>query len=95
MAEQPARAGGRTRPQPVAHINRQHQPLVGRPRQRKPSQRQPGQRLHRAVRAQHRIGQLEQLITARCQTGMKLQPEPRQPGQQRAQQHKIRKTPKP
>ena len=41
-------------------------------------QRQPGQRLHRPVRAQHRIGQLEQLITARGQAGMKIQPEPRQ-----------------
>jgi len=44
-------------------------------------QRQPGQRPDRPVRAQHRIGQLEQLITARGQAGMKLQPEPRQHGE--------------
>jgi hypothetical protein len=35
------------------------------------------------VRAQHRIGQLEQLITTSCQTGMEVQQEPRQHGQGR------------
>jgi hypothetical protein len=105
VAEQPLRAGRRARPQPVAHIGGQHQPPIGRPRQRqgrhRPAQpadgepamidrviqravaapvlrgqRQPGQRLHRPIRAQHRIGQLEQLITARGQAGMEIQPEP-------------------
>jgi len=33
VAEQPARAGGRARTQPVAHIHGQHQPSTGGPRQ--------------------------------------------------------------
>jgi len=44
-------------------------------------QRQPGQRPHRPVRAQHRIGQLEQLIRAGGQAGTEICPEPRQHGQ--------------
>ena len=44
-------------------------------------QRQPGQVPDRPVRAQHRIGQLEQLIRAGGQAGMEIQPEPRQHGE--------------
>ena len=39
MAEQPVRAGRRAGPQPAAHIHRQHQPPIRRPRQRQPRQR--------------------------------------------------------
>ena len=41
-------------------------------------QRQPGQHPHRPVRAQHRISQLEQLITPRGQAPVQLPAEPRQ-----------------
>jgi hypothetical protein len=44
-------------------------------------QRQPGQVLDRAVRAQHRIGQLAQLIRAGSQAGMEILPELRQHGE--------------
>ena len=44
-------------------------------------QRQARQRLDRPIRAQHRIGQLEQLITANGQAGTEVHAEPRQHGQ--------------
>jgi hypothetical protein len=43
-------------------------------------QRQPSQVPDRPVRAQHRIGQLRQLIRAGHQAGMEIHPEPRQHG---------------
>ncbi len=43
-------------------------------------QRQTGQAAHRAIRAQHRIGQFAQLIGTGGQAGMELPPEPRQHG---------------
>jgi len=43
-------------------------------------QRQARQRPHRPVRTQHRIGQLEQLITTSGQAGTQIRPEPRQHG---------------
>jgi hypothetical protein len=107
MAEQPLRAGGRVRPQPVAHIHRQHQPPASGPRQRqlrqRPAQppdldpavvhrviqrpmtapvlrrqRQARQRPDRPVRAQHRLGQLEQRICPRVQAPVERLPEPGQ-----------------
>ena len=44
-------------------------------------QGQPGQAAHRAIRIQHRVRQLAQLIGAGGQAGMKITPEPRQHGQ--------------
>jgi hypothetical protein len=104
MAEQPARAGRRVRPQPVAHIHRQPNPPAGPGRQRQPGQRpaqppgldpavahrviqsamtapvlrrqrQARQRPDRPVRAQHRIRQLEQLITASRQAATEICPD--------------------
>jgi hypothetical protein len=49
-------------------------PLVHR------GQRQPGQGPHRPIRAEHRVGQLEQLIIASGQALVKLTPELRQHG---------------
>ena len=48
------------------------------PRRCSASQRQLDQRPHRPVRAQHRVGQLEQRIRPRGQRGVELLPEPRQ-----------------
>jgi hypothetical protein len=44
-------------------------------------QRQPRQAPDRPVRAQHRVGQLAQLIGAGGQASVEIQPEPRQHGQ--------------
>jgi hypothetical protein len=69
----PPSAAARYRPRrrSARHTPPRAPPVPGR-------QRQPGQHPYRPVRAQHRIGQLEQLIPPAGQAPVELAPEPRQ-----------------